>query len=1317
MKNILFLALSTALLLISDKLAAQLPARSAYEFVESVGVCTHFDYTNTKYVQQFDSVKSLLHDIGVRYVRDRAGVHTDHGSQRCLELYNEYGIKNVAVFNARNSDRSLNTSTINGMVSRAAAAPNMFAAFEGPNEYDNNHPDSDTAWAASLYAFQQLLYDKIKNHPNTLVANTPVLGPSTTFYQGVASMGDFSDVCDYYNIHAYPGAVGPSTPLDNYLVEVPKYNGDIEIYATETGYHTALERGPRPHYPINEASEAKYLPRLFMHYFQQGILKTFSYEFLNLQDNPTNDNMQYNFGLVRYNLSKKPAYYAVKNMLTLLNDEPSESTLPSFDFALSGDTVNLKHQLFQKSDGRYYLALWREVSVWDRNLQTEISNPDAAVTLTFNQPVEQSKVYLPYNERDYTAALRPVATEDNPSSVDLSVPDHLMMVEIVPGLPTQASASAPYASSPVVVDGVLDEYTLGSSFTRTVAGSSDNQVAFATQWDFTYLYVGIRVMDADLQNESPNAWQDDAVELFLDPTLNRGTTYDSLDRQLLLGWGDSTLKVLPQALVGVQHAQTNLEDGYSMEVAIPWVALGVPPSAGHMLGFDVGVDDDDDGAGREAQLMWAGSGKNFRNPSGFGRLVLAKPDTVHYTSAQRDIPSRMGSGNWFKGRIPDGYLDANQRSGAEGFRSSLFEQDYWNGTPVLQLDAQLVFAYQNGLQPPVVQFSVREGRPYPTTYEDWYAIGQQYAERYSPNSDWFVSQGIADYGVVWWGLGNEPDRGVRATPDSLDDVSPEIYAEMYRGYAEGIESVDPEALVLVHGIRATGWDNPWLEAVAPLLNDGTLDALDIHKYVDIAQIKSGTWSMQYRFDLLKKQTGVSRPDVLFTCTEFNTKEQQSNEDDAARSFLFTVWDAWGVVDGNANPNTVFAFPWTIYFSSDTTGTMAASNTPRWAMAEQLDPWIPNQRGQTLQLVTELADGTSVIYSDPYEAGELKLTGENKTIWVWNNWQNATNSYGSSYTVKDIPADATTLEVWGYDGQWNGVRQTINVSGKTSHTVNGLEQDQTYMFVLNGNTTNEEAFQGTYQLLARHSGKALAVNLNEQTNGGFSDATANGVNVFQYGTDNQNNRLWDIQPVGDGYYQLISVYSGKALAIDTNPATNGGHSEATVNGVNVFQYGTSEDEDDNRLWKIEEADEGYHVLINRQSGRALDVYQASKVDGANVQQWGTGSQNPIHRQWQLVAVNDNAREAAVSNPKAEGLLTPGSEVRLYPNPASERLTVEAVGQEDYQVMMYDLTGRLMLQRNHLKGVSQLDISHLRPGVYLLKLRDSEQHELRRRVLVE
>ena len=70
---------------------------------------------------------------------------------------------------------------------------------------------------------------------------------------------------------------------------------------------------------------------------------------------------------------------------------------------------------------------------------------------------------------------------------------------------------------------------------------------------------------------------------------------------------------------------------------------------------------------------------------------------------------------------------------------------------------------------------------------------------------------------------------------------------------------------------------------------------------------------------------------------------------------------------------------------------------------------------------------------------------------------------------------------------------------------------------------------------------------------------------------------------------------------------------------------------------------------------------------------------------------------------------------YPNPVSEQLSVE--GGEGYQVVLYDLSGRKVMQHEHLQGKVQLDVRHLRPGVYLLKMSDGQHPQLRQRIVVE
>lgn len=256
--------------------------------------------------------------------------------------------------------------------------------------------------------------------------------------------------------------------------------------------------------------------------------------------------------------------------------------------------------------------------------------------------------------------------------------------------------------------------------------------------------------------------------------------------------------------------------------------------------------------------------------------------------------------------------------------------------------------------------------------------------------------------------------------------------------------------------------------------------------------------------------------------------------------------------------------------------------------------------------------------------------------------------------------------------------------------------------------------GTYMLIARHSQKSLAVDLNRNTNGGYNSKD-NRVNVLQYGdVDNSSdNRLWELTEVENGYYKLTSVHSQKALAVDKNSSTNGGYANATRNGVNIFQFGT--DDSDNRLWEIAPAGDCYYRLMNKYSKKMLDVSGVSDRNGANVHQWENTNGRNGNQSWKLVKIDRPMALSTTTQPSIKRAET--APLRVYPNPTSDRLTVE--GGMDYQVTLHDLNGQTVLYREHLSGNAQLDIQRLRPGIYFVTLRDKQDkhQEVQQRIIIQ
>lgn len=181
----------------------------------------------------------------------------------------------------------------------------------------------------------------------------------------------------------------------------------------------------------------------------------------------------------------------------------------------------------------------------------------------------------------------------------------------------------------LTIDGNPNEssWEFTNNITKTIIGSPNNTSKFAVQWDEQYLYVAVTVVDAAKRNDSSNPWEDDAVELFIDADNNGGTSYGNNDRQFMKEWNSSSLYEKNNRTSNVSHGWVNTSNGYAVEFRVPWSSIGISnPSAGFTIGFDVAVDDDDNGGNRESQHMWAGDNDNWQYPRNFGDLVLVSGD-------------------------------------------------------------------------------------------------------------------------------------------------------------------------------------------------------------------------------------------------------------------------------------------------------------------------------------------------------------------------------------------------------------------------------------------------------------------------------------------------------------------------------------------------------------------------------------------------------------------------------------------------------------------------------------------------------------------
>ncbi len=196
-----------------------------------------------------------------------------------------------------------------------------------------------------------------------------------------------------------------------------------------------------------------------------------------------------------------------------------------------------------------------------------------------------------------------------------------------------------------VIDGNIDTlwsaapaYDIENTVVGSTSGQSDLSASWKALWDNNYLYLLIDVTDDQLQaalDPSGYWWEDDCIELFFDMAADGyehmydpDSHYDMDDFQFGLRWNDPGnvhVGIHPgnPDTAGFQFHMISTGSGYRVEAALAWSGMNVTPTAGQVIGFDVGVDDDDTGF-RESQTMWNCHDEfAFQYPNRFGRIELS----------------------------------------------------------------------------------------------------------------------------------------------------------------------------------------------------------------------------------------------------------------------------------------------------------------------------------------------------------------------------------------------------------------------------------------------------------------------------------------------------------------------------------------------------------------------------------------------------------------------------------------------------------------------------------------------------------------------
>jgi hypothetical protein len=321
-------------------------AREADMFVDSIAVVWKLTLPQFKTQWAFDRLK----EIGVRHVR---GNITAAGNNPTLinNLYNA-GARIIL-----STDRASILEGWTGQNSHDVAVnlgPEKILGVEGINEPEccgPDWPDFLPDWPERARTYQQQLFNAIKGDPQT--RNVMVFGPAfmavSAFSNNLKLLGNVGQYMDSNNHHGYPktssGKPGVIAPEDNPNAVIGRIPPTLKYVGS-----------PQKPVAITEfclkgaAQQAVWTLRYYLLTLHHGVWKDYYFTFIE------SDSSGCSF--VNSNGTLKPVFYAVKNIIKLLNDPGQRFSPETLDYSLSGNTSDVYRALVQKRDGTFYLALW-----------------------------------------------------------------------------------------------------------------------------------------------------------------------------------------------------------------------------------------------------------------------------------------------------------------------------------------------------------------------------------------------------------------------------------------------------------------------------------------------------------------------------------------------------------------------------------------------------------------------------------------------------------------------------------------------------------------------------------------------------------------------------------------------------------------------------------------------------------------------------------------------------------------------------------------------------------------------------------------------
>ncbi|QSB14773.1 endo-1,4-beta-xylanase [Natronosporangium hydrolyticum] len=187
----------------------------------------------------------------------------------------------------------------------------------------------------------------------------------------------------------------------------------------------------------------------------------------------------------------------------------------------------------------------------------------------------------------------------------------------------------PFADTAPVIDGEIDPVweTAPSVATEVlVEGSADGaQAEVRLLWDDDRLYLLAEVADPHLDASNSNSWEQDSIEIFVDPNNTKSGPYQADDGQYRINFENhQTINGMLDVIGDNLTSETAVVDGgYRIEASVELNTM--EPEPGSFVGLELQINDATDGSRTSVHNWHDPTGQSYQDTSRWGvaRLVAA----------------------------------------------------------------------------------------------------------------------------------------------------------------------------------------------------------------------------------------------------------------------------------------------------------------------------------------------------------------------------------------------------------------------------------------------------------------------------------------------------------------------------------------------------------------------------------------------------------------------------------------------------------------------------------------------------------------------